>query len=78
MPTNATLKKPTNLSIDLALLTEAKDLRINLSKAAEIGLRQEVARAKAALWKKENTAAIESSNKWVEAHGLPLDQFRQF
>jgi post-segregation antitoxin (ccd killing protein) len=29
-------------------------------------------------WLEENQVAIESSNKWVEKHGLPLAQYRQF
>lgn len=72
------LKKPTNLSLDQALLSEAKALKVNLSRAAEEGLRQAVAKAKAARWKNDNAAALESSNQWVEANGLPLDRHRQF
>ena len=78
MPNAATAKKPTNLSLDTALLAEAKGLKINLSKAAEIGLRQAVAEAKAQAWKLENAPALESSNQWVEKHGLPLGRYRQF
>jgi len=33
--------------------------------------------AKSELWKKENAAALESSNQWVEAHGLPLVHFHE-
>jgi hypothetical protein len=29
-------------------------------------------------WLKENRAAIESSNAWVEQHGLSLAEYRQF
>lgn len=29
-------------------------------------------------WLRENAAALESSNAWVEENGLPLDQYRQF
>ena len=72
------LKKPTNLSLDKSLLAEAKALKVNLSQAAEAGLRQEIARAKAEIWRAENSVAIESSNKWVETHGLPLDRYRRF
>jgi antitoxin CcdA len=78
MPSQPGLKKPTNLSLDRRLLSEAKALKVNLSQAAERGLRLEVAEAKAEKWKAENGAALESSNAWVEAHGLPLDRFRRF
>lgn len=29
-------------------------------------------------WLAENRAAIESSNAWVDKHGLPLARYRQF
>jgi antitoxin CcdA len=29
-------------------------------------------------WLKNNRVAIESSNAWVEKHGLPLARFRHF
>ena len=78
MPTSRAARKPTNLSLDKALLAEAKALNINLSQAAELGLRQEVARVRTEKWKAENAAAIESSNTWVDRRGLPLDKYRQF
>jgi len=78
MPATSTQKKPTNLSLDQSLLAEARGLKINLSRAAEAGVRQEIARTKAELWKAENAAALESYNRWVEINGLPLDRYRQF
>ncbi|MGJ8623344.1 MAG: type II toxin-antitoxin system CcdA family antitoxin [Yoonia sp.] len=71
-------RKPTNLSLDAALLSEAKALKVNLSRAAEDGVRQAVAAAKAAEWKAQNAAALQSSNAYVDRHGLPLDRYRQF
>jgi len=50
----------------------------NLSGTAETELRQAVAGAKAVQWNEENSEAIESSNRWVEAHGLPLERYRRF
>jgi antitoxin CcdA len=78
MPGHSAIKKPTNLSLDNALLDEARSLKVNLSRAAEAGLRQAIADAKAERWSRENAAALEESNRWVEAKGLPLDQYRQF
>ena len=75
---NAQSRKPTNLSLDSLLLKEAKALKVNLSRAAEEGVRNAVAVAKAAQWQAENAAALEISNNYVEKHGLPLDTFRQF
>mgnify|MGYP001619417213 CR=1 FL=1 len=71
-------RKPTNLTLDASLLAEARSFGVNLSQAAEAGLRRAVAEAKAEAWRQENAAAVASSNAWVEAHGLPLDQHRQF
>lgn len=71
-------RKPTNLTLDPSLLTEARSFGVNLSQAAEAGLRRAVAEAKAQAWQRENAAALASSNAWIDAYGLPLDRYRQF
>ena len=71
-------RKPTNLTLDPSLLTEARSFGVNLSQAAEAGLRRAVAEAKAEAWQRENAKALASSNAWTDAHGLPLDRYRQF
>ena len=71
-------RKPTNLTLDSSLLTEARSFGVNLSQAAEAGLRRAVAEAKAQAWQRENAAALASSNAWIDAQGLPLDPYRQF
>lgn len=76
--TSSRATKATNLSIDQELLQEAKGLGINISRAAEIGLREAVRAAKAAEWQRENAMAIKSANAWVAANGLPLARYRQF
>lgn len=75
---SSTIRKPTNLSLDAALLQEARSLDINLSRAAEDGVAQAVARERAAQWKRDNAAALSSSNDWVARNGLPLEKFRAF
>lgn len=75
---NKPSRKPTNLSIDEALLRDAKALKINLSRAAEDGVKAAVQEAKATRWKAENSSAIASSNEFVERNGLPLEKFRPF
>jgi len=72
------LKKAVNLSVDTVLLQEAKAFKINLSQAAERGIKASLAKSKAERWKRENTEALESSNAYVEKHGLPLAKYRQF
>lgn len=71
-------RKATNVSINEALLSEAKTLKINVSKAAEAGLVVALAEKRAELWLAENRAALESSNAYVDRHGLPLAQHRGF
>ena len=78
MRINQNSKKPTNLSLDKSLLVEARDLGVNLSQAAEVGLRDAVIKTKSELWKIENADALTSSNEWTDANELPLEKYRQF
>lgn len=71
-------KKATNVSLAENLLAEAKELRINVSQAAEAGVAKAVAERRAELWLKDNLEAVESSNAYVEQHGLPLEKYRMF
>ena len=71
-------RKPTNVSLDIALVAEAKRLGINISRACEVGLAEQIVMERGRLWKEENAAALESSNSYVEQHGLPLSQHRRF
>jgi antitoxin CcdA len=71
-------RKPTNVSLDAALLAEARLLQINISQAAESGLAQAVAAKRAAMWLQVNRDALDSSNAHVEQNGLPLARHRQF
>lgn len=71
-------KKATNVSIAEDLIREAKALRVNVSQAAEAGLARAVAERRAERWRQENREAIESSNAFVDQHGLPLAQHRMF
>ena len=71
-------RKPTNLSLDGALLEEAKALGINISRSAEAGIAEAVNRSTEEKWLQENASALASSNAYVEANGLPLTRHRQF
>ena len=42
------------------------------------GLENAVSEARAARWLEQNRSALESSNAYVEANGLPLHAMRQF
>jgi len=71
-------KRATNVSLPEDLLAEAKALQINISQAAEAGVAQAITRARSERWLAENQEAIESSNAYVEKHGLPLAKYRMF
>jgi len=71
-------KKPTTLSLDSALLKEANALGINVSRSAEAGIAEAVRQHRQRKWLEDNAGALDSSNAYVEANGLPLARHRQF
>ncbi|HET9646441.1 MAG TPA: type II toxin-antitoxin system CcdA family antitoxin [Burkholderiaceae bacterium] len=75
---SVSLRKSTNITLRLELVEEAKALGINLSKAAEAGVADAVARKRAERWLADNRDALESSNAFVERNGLPLARYRNF
>jgi len=77
-PARSGLRRATNLSLDAGLLEQARALGINISRACERGLVEQVAEARATLWREENAAALASSNAYVERESLPLADFRRF
>ncbi len=74
----STARRPTNLSLDGDLLSRARDLKINVSRAAEEGIAQAIRTEQERLWRMENAKAIADANAFVEKHGLPLAKHRQF
>jgi antitoxin CcdA len=75
---SAVQRKSTNLTLDAALIAEAKELDINISRVAEESIAKAVSTEKSRRWKEENREALESSNRYVEEHGLPLAKYRMF
>ena len=71
-------RRATNLTLDTALLSEARRLEINLSRAAEAGIRAAISDVLSERWRSEEGSALESSNRYVEKHGLPLSGKRRF
>jgi antitoxin CcdA len=71
-------RRPTNVTLPVELVAEAKALNINVSQACERGLARSVAEARRTRWLEDNKEAIEAYNAMVERDGLPLDEFRQF
>lgn len=71
-------RKPTNVSLPADLLDRAKELSVNVSRASERGLREEVEAAEARLWAEKNADFIAEMNVRIERDGLPLEEFRMF
>lgn len=72
----AVSKRPTNLSIDAALLDEARKLGINLSRSGEAGIRASVKAENERRWLEVNLPALEAWNHWVAENGLPGEGIR--
>ena len=71
-------RRATSMTLDAALLDEAKALGINISRAAEKGIAAALTTARAEAWKRENAEAIAERALWIERHGLPLADLRKF
>ena len=71
-------KRGTNVSLDAALVDEAKALGLSLSRACELGLAAAVKTERERRWLDENRGAIESWNRYIEKNGIPLARFRRF
>lgn len=71
-------RRATSMTMDAALLDEAKALGVNISRAAEQGVAAALKTARAEAWKRENAEAIAETNAWVEKNGLPLARYRTF
>ena len=71
-------RRATSLSLDRELLNEARELGVNVSRAAENGLAAALRAERTRRWKEENAEAITAHNAYVEANGVPFAKYRQF
>lgn len=71
-------RRATNITLPVDLLAQARALGLNVSQICERGLRDEIAKSQAEQWRQDNREALVSSNDYVEEHGLPLADYRQF
>lgn len=78
MATMSSHRKATNVSLDAALLDEARALDINISRACERGLAAQISETRATRWREDNADALASSNRHVDRNGLPLSGLRRF
>jgi antitoxin CcdA len=65
-------KARTNVTLDTALLREARELELNVSSIAEAALARAVREARAKRWRTENADALSQRAAWIEANGPPL------
>lgn len=71
-------RRKMSLSISEPLVAAARELDINLSRAAESGILQEVRRRHDQAWLARNAAAIAAYNARIEREGLFADEQRRF
>jgi antitoxin CcdA len=74
----AAARRATNLTLNSRLIEEAKTLDINLSRAAEQGIRNQIAAEKARKFSAEFPDVVRSNNEYIDKHGLPLRKYRSF
>ncbi len=75
---SSTTRRAANLSIDTRVLEKARALNINISRAAEEGVRRAITREEAKRWADENADVVRSWNAYVAKNGLPLRKYRSF
>ena len=71
-------KKAANVSVNAALLQQAKALNINLSSTLEQALIAKLKQLQADTWQSENKMAIDSYNRHIEQSGVFGDDVRAF
>jgi len=71
-------RKSTNVTLPLEVLERAKELGINLSRASERGVREEIQETEARRWADDNAELVAAYTAMVERDGLPLAKYRSF
>ena len=71
-------KKAANLSVNQALLQQARDLNLNLSQVFEASLNEAVRLRQREEWLRENRAALQAYNEHIEKDGVFSDGQRSF
>ena len=71
-------RRPTNVSLDAALVDEARALGLNLSQVFEERLTEVVAAERQRHWLLENKKGFEAYAKYVERHGIFNEREREW
>ena len=75
---DASPKRPVNLSLTAKVLDMARELGMNISQTVDALLAEEVQRRYWERWNEQNKEAIENYNARIEREGLPLAKYRTF
>ena len=71
-------KRATNVTLSEALVAEAREHGVSVSRSCEAGLAAAVKKAREVKWIEENKPFFDYWNRWVEENGLPLAEYRMF
>lgn len=69
-------RRATSMTLDAALLDEARALGVNVSRAAEEGILAQVRSARARRWTEANAEFIKDYNDWIAENGIPNSDIR--
>ena len=69
-------RRATSMTLDAALLDEARPLGVNLSRAAEEGLLIAVKAERKRRWAEDNAEFIRDYNEWIAENGIPNSDIR--
>ena len=72
------IKKAVNLSIDAALLAQAKAAGLNLSAELEQSVRAKVSSLEAEQWKRANALSLSAMAQRIEAEGVAGEEHRAY
>ena len=76
--TEACVRTKVNLSIEAAVVHEARGLGVNMSRVAEAAIAEAARLERNRRWREENRGALEAYAREIEREGLPLARYRSF
>jgi len=71
-------KKTVSVTLEPALLRQAREAGINLSATLASALRHEIRESESERWKRTNRKAIQELNRITDEYGLLSDDYRTF
>ena len=71
-------KRAVNVTVDENVLTEAKQLGLNLSQVLEDELKKRVTEERTRRFQEEHREAIEAHNRFIETHGIWSAKYRSW